>query len=99
MKKLLGTIFALTVIDVAFTVMGLKLQLIEEANPLLRSVMACRPVWGGIALCIMVGGALYFIYRVRNRVRWLKYVMPEVLAAKLYVLWLHISWITEFRGF
>lgn len=95
MKKLFLLVYLLTIFDAAATAAGVKLGVIEEANPLICRIMTCHPVLSAVSLSAVIGAALYVIYKVRNRVHWLAYAMCGVLVVKIWVIYLHINWITQ----
>lgn len=95
MKRLLTAVFIMTVVDAASTVTGVKLGVIEEANPFIQAAMTNQPILTGLVVCLAIGAILYGIYRVRHRIRWIGYAMGGVLVVKIGVIALHINWITQ----
>ena len=95
MKKLFIAIYILTILDAISTITGVQLKLVEEANPFVQAVMTNQPILTGIVVCLAIGAVLYGIYRVRHKIRWLAYAMGGVLAVKIGIMALHISWITQ----
>ncbi len=79
--------------DLVLTAWGLRLGVIEEANPLLAplfSVSKPLTVVGGLAC---VTAALALLWRHRHRVRWIHPVARLLLAFRVVVLGMHIVWI------
>ena len=95
MKRLLTVVFIMTVIDAASTVAGVKVGVIEEANPFIQAAMTNQPILTGLVVCVAIGAVLYGIYRVRHKMRWLAYAMGGVLAVKVVIMGLHVNWITQ----
>lgn len=89
-------IFLLTVLDVAFTAEGLKLGVITEANPVVGYFMQLSVGLTFFCILAYVGAALLLIYRLSSGIRWLNTVMAGVAGMKLYMLALHIQWVSEY---
>ena len=92
MKNLYITIYLATIIDIIATVTGIKLGHIVEANPLLKK-MNEYPLSVGIALILVIGFLLYFIYKQNIKIA--NSAMILVLIVKVYVLILHVNWISN----
>ena len=95
MKKLFITIYILTIADISLTVTGVRMGYITEANPVLQSAMHASPILTGIVMCAVIGAVLYGLYRVRQRIRWIGYVMGGMAAVKVMVIGLHAGWIIQ----
>ena len=95
MKKLFIAIYILTIADIACTVTGVHMGYITEANPILQGLMHTSPILTGAAMCVLIGTVLYGLYRVRQRIRWLGYVMGGMAAVKVMVIGLHAGWIIQ----
>lgn len=95
MKKILTTVFGLTVIDAALTCIGMKLGYIEEANPLLQDIFNTSPELASFVIIAFVGLMLMLIFRLQYRVRWIKIGLKTLFIVKLLVLGLHFEWIVQ----
>ena len=95
MKTLLYLILGLTIADVAFTIYGLSLGVIEEANPLMVRGMTSKPFITGVTVCISVAFLLYLIYRHYEKIKWLKWAVRGLLAVKLFIIAVHAFWIYQ----
>jgi|GEM_PF-2688268 len=81
--------------DLVFTAWGLRLGIIEEANPLLAhffSISKPLTVIGGL-FCIT--GALALLWYYRERLYWIYPVTRVLLAVRVLVLGMHIYWILQ----
>ncbi|QUH26658.1 DUF5658 family protein [Serpentinicella alkaliphila] len=90
------TIFLLTVLDILFTCIGLKLDIIEEANPLMDYFLNISMHFTVLFVLLFVGISLVFIYRVKSQVPWLPKVLVALAVVKIWVIVLHIRWITVY---
>lgn len=94
-KKVLWSIFAVTIIDDICTAVGIRMGFIEEANPILSDAMTNYTALSGLTIIVFVGIILYGIYKVRAKIRWLPIALSFVLFIKIYVIWMHIHWISQ----
>lgn len=78
--------------DVLCTSIGIKLKLVSEANPILAFFINKSLLLTMMAVLLFVGGLLYFIYKVRNRIKWLPTALSLVVVVKVYVMFLHARW-------
>ena len=93
MKKTLWAIFVLTVVDVVSTNAGLRMGIIEEANPIMFRPITSHPAVTSVLIVIYTGAVLYGIYKVRNKIKWLPPVMVAILVGKVFIAGLHVYWI------
>jgi len=87
-------IWVLTFFDIALTYTGVKIGFIEEANPLWNYAYTHYPEAISIILLCAVTGLILLIYKVQHKIKWIGYGLGVLLAAKLYISFLHIHWIT-----
>jgi hypothetical protein len=89
-------IYLLTILDIAFTAFGLQLGMIEEANPIMNYFMNLS--LGASMLCVLlfVGVILIFLYKVSFKIPWLHSVLTGLVGIKIYVLILHLKWISTY---
>lgn len=87
-------IFLLTVLDIVFTVNGLKLGIISEGNPILSYFI--ESYTGITVFCVLtyVGAALILIYKASSKIRWLNTVLAGMTGIKVYTVALHLRWIS-----
>jgi len=95
MKKLFISIFILTIVDAVCTAIGVHLGVVEEANPFFQRVVMAQPVLASTAVCIGVGGILYLVYRLRDKVRFMVPLMVGLLIVKLVVVGIHLEWMAQ----
>lgn len=91
MKSIFIGIYLLTVFDAAATAIGIKQGYLNEANPLLRELVSTMPAVSCTCLCLLVGLFLLFLYRLRNRIRWLGYALSAILLVKMVVFGMHLQ--------
>ncbi|NJD01614.1 MAG: hypothetical protein FIA99_03205 [Ruminiclostridium sp.] len=92
-RRIFIIIYVLTVIDFVFTYAGLQYGFISEANPFMAFLLPKFKLLTFAGVLAGVASALYFIYRVRARVKWLPGAMVLILAVKASVILLHLQWI------
>lgn len=86
-------IYFLTVFDSSATYSGIKCGFISEANPLMELLIS-RFHFNSYAVTLAgLAIALFFIYRVRAKVKWIPEAMLLVLAVKVSVMLMHLYWI------
>lgn len=95
MKRLFIAIYILTILDVVCTVTGIKTGFITEANPLMQDFIEKAPIIAGVFVLVGVTSLLCLIYRLRKKIRWLKYALTGVVAVKVIIAGMHIGWILE----
>ncbi|AOT69075.1 DUF5658 family protein [Geosporobacter ferrireducens] len=86
-------ILCLTILDVIFTIYGLQLGMIEEANPILQPMFEKMPLWTGLGIVFFVYIQLWFLYKIRERVRWLFLGLWLLCIVKVSVITLHFNWL------
>ncbi len=86
-------IICLTVLDVIFTLYGLQVGMIEEANPILKPLFEKMPLCTGIGIVFFVFLLLRFLYKVRERVKWIVVALWLICIIKVSVITLHFSWL------
>ncbi|MGI5971916.1 MAG: DUF5658 family protein [Oscillospiraceae bacterium] len=92
-NRLIIAAFLMTLADAFCTVAGIRLGVIEEANPILRSAMELDPVVTALAACAYTGGLLLIVYRFGNRCRTTLPLLLVLCAVKAAVMILHAGWI------
>lgn len=92
MKKIFMCVFTLTIFDAAATAVGVKLGYLKEANPLIVRMMDMQPFITGLAICFATGLLLLALYKLENRIWWLKYAMSGILIVKSAIVCLHIAY-------
>ena len=95
MKKWFIAIFILTIIDALCTMFGIKAGFIREANPILQAVFHTSPEMAAAIIVVFVGAMLLLIYKYRGRIRWINYGVAGLAIVKLWVVGLHINWISQ----
>ncbi len=93
MLKALAVCAALTAADAFCTAAGMRLEMIDEANPLLAGWMSVSPEYTGLAVFLGTAALLALLYAVSGRVSWTGGAVSGIAAVKLTVLGLHFSWI------
>ena len=99
MKRYLAVyhiIFLLTVLDVVFTAVGLKLGVIIEANPIINYFIGISMELTFFCVLAYVAAALLLMYKVSPRIHWLNSAVAGLAAIKLYTVILHIRWIKAY---
>ncbi len=94
----LGVLFILWVTgmaDLLLTAWGLRLGVIEEANPLMAWLFSIsKPLTLGIGTAVMTA-ALGFLWYVRKKIAWFETVVRGLLAIRVVVLSIHIYWLLQ----
>ena len=85
-------IFILTLFDCLLTLWGVTSNQITEGNPLLVKLFTWDPLIGIVLIIVTVGLILIFISR--HKFKWLKPVAIGLLWIKIFVMFLHIGWMT-----
>jgi hypothetical protein len=98
MRKLLILIIILSVLDAAATVIGIEMNYIGEANPIIASLVIRDPFMVCSLACLAAVALVLLIYRFRKRISWLKYSLYLILAVKIAVVCLHAAIITVVAG-
>jgi hypothetical protein len=89
-------IFLLTTLDILFTTIGLKLGIIEEANPIMNYIIDISLALSMFCVLLFVGAMLTFLYKASSKIPWLHPVLKGLAGIKVYVLMLHLKWISVF---
>jgi hypothetical protein len=87
-------IFLLTIMDLVFTVTGLQLGIIEEANPIMRYFLNLSMSFSILCVLLFVGAILIFLYKASHKLHWLHAALTALVGIKVYVLLLHLRWIS-----
>jgi hypothetical protein len=87
-------IFLLTTLDILFTTIGLNLGIIEEANPIMNYLINISLVLSMFFVLLFVGVVLTFLYKASYKVPWLHPALNGLAGIKVYVLMLHLKWIS-----
>lgn len=90
MKKLFISVFVLTLLDAAATAAGIRLGYLEEVNPVFRGLAGARPFMTCFDACLAAGALLLVLYKLRNRVHWMRTAMSAVLIIKSVLVCIHI---------
>ncbi len=98
MRKQLILIIILSVLDAAATIVGIELNYIGEANPIIASLVIRDPFIVCSLACLTAVALILLIYRFRKKIRWLKYSLYLILAVKTAVVCLHAAIITVAAG-
>jgi hypothetical protein len=93
MKKVLIAIFILSIIDAIATYTGVKLGIVEEANPLLTTVFHSSPELAAVLLIAFIGAMLWVINRYGHRLRHINVGLAMMLMVKLAIIGAHVGWI------
>ncbi len=93
MKKVLILIFILSILDIVLTYTGIKLNLIEEANPLLRSIFHTAPEIVAVAVVGLTGSIMWLINRYGNKLKHINSWLAVILTVKIYIMYVHFKWI------
>ena len=99
MKKWFWIILILTLLDCVSTAIGIKLGIIEEANPIWENLITAYPIITALFICIIVGILLWLIYQASNQIKWLKWGVFGLLIAKTIIVILHSVDIIDFLKF
>jgi len=91
-KWLYILIIILTIFDICFTTWGLKVGLIEEANPLFAFIYNYSYLLAIVLVALMTGGGLYIIFKLQNKSKIAKSGLIFVLGIKIYVMIMHLNW-------
>ena len=93
MKRLFTGVFILTLLDAAATAAGIRLGYLEEANPAIRELADARPFMTCFGACIAAGALLLLLYKLRDRVRWMKTAMSTILITKSALVCIHVFFV------
>lgn len=89
-------IFLLTTLDILFTTIGLRLGIIEEANPIMNYLIDISLALSMFGVLLFAGAMLTFLYKASANIHWLHPVLNGLAAIKVYVLMLHLKWISAY---
>lgn len=89
-KKPLVLLYFLNLLDLAFTFVGLRLLLIEEANPLMAYLYVVSPWLLIIAKVVIVLLGVKLISLIYDK-RWVKYATLGLNGVYLGILFLHLN--------
>ena len=93
MKKLpYIAIIILTILDIVFTVWGLKVRYIEEANVIFAPIFEYSYVLAIFLVASITGAGLYVIHKLQRKSKIAKYGLGIILTAKTYIFYLHLNW-------
>jgi hypothetical protein len=91
--KLSIGVLGLTVLDVAFTVIGINKGTVVELNPLLGSSMTTSPEITSILTVLYVAALLLLLNRLKGR--WIFDLLACVFFVKIGVIMLHLNWMVR----
>lgn len=91
--RLVTAVLLLTLLDAAFSVIGMRLGLIGEANPLLRGFMEQNPELSALAACLYTAALMAVVRRFGPRCRCTVPLLYGLCGVKAAVIGLHIGWI------
>ena len=83
----------MTLLDTAATAAGIRLGYLEEANPVIRGLADARPLVTCFGACLVAGALLLVLYKLRNRVRWMKTAMSTILILKSALVCIHVFFV------
>ena len=86
-------VYILTVLDIAFTTIGLKIGAIEEANPIMDFLIRRSLMFTMLGVLILTAFFVLLLYKERYRFKWLPAVLCTLLVIKIYILFSHLRWI------
>lgn len=86
-------IFILSVMDALLTATGIRIGIIEEANPLLRDLLHTTPFTGAFMVILFVSAMLLIVYKYQHKIRFINHALVLLLMVKVGVIGLHIRWI------
>ena len=86
-------IFLLTVFDAVATWYGVSCGFIGEGNGIARAMFEISIPGTCAIMVVWTGALLWFI--AKKTYRWIPYAMMVVLAAKVYIAALHLTWLTK----
>jgi hypothetical protein len=95
-KYIYFIIYLLTILDILFTAVGLRLGLIEEANPIISYLFNLSMGLSVLCVLLFVGIMLIFLYKASQKIHWLHKALTGLAAIKIYVLLLHLKWISSY---
>ncbi len=95
MKKLMLTIFILSIADSILTFIGIRSNIIVETVPVIRDYYNSNPL-ASVIVDIAATTALFaIIWALRKNRRWIIYPLAAILPIKLYAIFVHVSWIIQ----
>ncbi|MDF2593015.1 MAG: hypothetical protein K0S75_2481 [Clostridia bacterium] len=92
-KYVYYSIYFLTILDIAFTAVGLQLGVIQEVNPIMNYFMNRSMGLSVSGVLLFVGAMLIVLYKASFTVHWIKKAMTCLAGIKVCVLLLHLGWI------
>jgi hypothetical protein len=95
-KYVYYSIYFLTILDIAFTAVGIQLGIIVEANPIMSYFMDLSMGFSLLGVLVFVGAILIFLYKASGTVIWMNKAMTALAGIKVYVLLLHLGWINTY---
>jgi hypothetical protein len=98
MRILVILIIILSALDAAATIVGIELNYISEANPVIAPLVITDPFMVCTFACLIAAALVLMIYRFRKKVRWLKYSLYLILTVKAAVVCLHAAIIVLAAG-
>ena len=86
-------IFLLTIFDAISTWYGVSRGFIGEGNGIARAMFEISIPGTCVIMVVWTGALLWFIYK--KTFKWIPYALRVVLAAKMYIAALHLTWLTK----
>lgn len=91
--RLIAAVLILTLFDAVFSVIGIRLGFIGEANPLLRGLMQQHPELSALAVFFYTAALMAVVHKLGPRCRCTVPLMYGLCIIKAAVIGLHIGWI------
>lgn len=82
-------IFVLTIFDILMTHRGYNLGILTEANPFMVSIISRLDYC--IVMILLIGAGLYFLQRMRGKIKWLDMALWLILVVKIFIALIHIE--------
>lgn len=95
MKKVLIIIFILSVLDAILTYVGIRANVIEEANPLLQKAFQASPELVSSLIIIFVATSLCIIGRYGQNIKWINWGLLAMVITKISIIAIHFNWIRQ----
>ncbi|MBM7662350.1 phosphoglycerol transferase MdoB-like AlkP superfamily enzyme [Bacillus mesophilus] len=96
MKLIFYSLAILNSIDATMTFLGLKLSLIEEANPTMRFLYETEPLlFLGLKLLLSIALLVFGWKNVFPRISWFKPLIYTALSLYAIITCLHAKWVFQ----
>jgi hypothetical protein len=88
--------FVLIILDYIFTITGIHLGIIEEANPIFEPIMGSPAL--SLAALFIVLAMLWIVRQASRRYKWVRAAGWLIIAERMAVMWLHARWVVAAIG-